>query len=322
MIKMKGKRIWYLLIPLIIIVIPFTLKSYYLYLANMIIIYLIGAIGLNILIGYTGQLSLGHAGFFAIGAYALAYLTLNGFSFWLALFIALITAGLFGVLVGLPSLRLRGPYLALVTAGFSEVVRLLINNNNALGSSAGLYNVPKPNLFWLNSGSSRLTWYYFLILTAIIMIYISWRLIESYIGRALMAIKVNETAARASGINTFYFKVFAFTISALYAGLAGCLYASYVGYVSPDAFTFEGSIAFLTMVVLGGLGVQAGPIIGSIFVVAAPDLLTFLGEYKMIFYGIVIVFCMLFLPDGIVSFEKKLLNFNNKKEKEATNAST
>jgi branched-chain amino acid transport system permease protein len=280
--------------------------SYYLYLANLIVIYMVGALGLNIVVGFAGQLSLGHAAFFAVGAYMSAYLSLvHGLSFWLAMPISCIAAGILGFLVGLPSLRLRGPYLALCTAGFGEVVILIINNTEVLGRSKGLDKIPKPLFPGLDFGN-RTTWYFVLVLFVILMVYVSWRLVESHVGRALMAIKANETAARASGINTFYYKVLAFTASAVFAGLSGSLYAHYIGYVSPDTFTFSVSVAFLSMVVVGGLATQVGPLIGAALILALPDTLSFLSQYKMIFYGAIIVACMVFMPNGLVSVEAKL----------------
>jgi branched-chain amino acid transport system permease protein len=275
---------------------------YYMHLTNLILIYAIAATGLNIVTGYTGQLSLGHAAFFAIGAYCSALLSKElGWPFLGSLAASSVAATVFGALLGLPSLRLRGPYLALATAGFAEIIRIVINNWESLTQgSRGITDIPPPSLFGAAVTSER-AWYYLLVFFFLISTIATYRILHSHYGRAFVAVRDNEPAASASGLNPFTHKVLAFAMSAFLAGLAGSLYAHYRAYISPDTFTFAESVAFLSMVVVGGKGTLFGPLIGSAALTLVPDFLSFLQDFKMVFHGILLVLAMMFLPGGLSS---------------------
>jgi len=275
---------------------------YYMHLANLILIFALTATGLNVVTGYAGQLSLGHAAFSAIGAYSSALLSMKlGWPFPLALVGSAVIATGFGAILGIPSLRLRGPYLALATAGFSEIIRIIINNWESLTQgSRGIPEIPGPSFLGMAISSER-AWYYFLIGFFLVCTLATYRIIHSHLGRAFIALRDNEQAASASGVNPFAYKVIAFAMSAFLSGLAGSLYVHYRAYISPDTFTFAESVAFLSMVVVGGKGTLAGPLVGAAALTLVPDLLSFMKDFKMVFHGILLVLCMMFLPGGLVS---------------------
>ena len=279
--------------------------AYYMHLTNLILVYAIAATGLNLVTGYTGQLSLGHAAFFAVGAYSSALLAKTlGWPFLAALLTAVIIAMVFGAVLGLPSLRLRGPYLALATAGFAEIIWIVINNWEKLThGSRGIPEIPPASFFGFKL-STEPAWYYFLSFLYLLCTFGCYRLLHSHYGRAFVAMRDNEPAAGVSGINTLTYKVLAFAISAFLSGLAGSLYAHYRAYVSPDSFTFAESVTFLAMIVVGGKGTLPGPLVGATALILIPDLLSFLQDFKMVFHGILLVLTMMFLPGGLISLAR------------------
>ncbi len=288
---------------------------YYLTLANLILIYAVAATGLNLVTGFTGQLSLGHAAFFAVGAYSSALLGKSlGWPFLVTLPISACVSTAFGAILGLPSLRLRGPYLALATAGFAEIIWIVINNWERLTQgSRGIAEIPRPSFLGMTI-SSETGWYYCLAFFFLLCTAISFRMVRSHYGRAFVAIRDNEPAASALGVNTFTYKVLAFAMSAFISGVAGNLYAYYRAYISPDSFTFAESVAFLSMVVVGGKGTFFGPLIGAVALVLVPDLLSFLQDFKMVFHGILLVLAMMFLPSGLISLVAKFKRLRPLKE--------
>jgi branched-chain amino acid transport system permease protein len=260
------------------------------------------AVSLNVVNGFTGQFSLGHAGFMAVGAYTAAKvsLALSGvgvaflpglvseqLSFAVALACGMGAAALAGFLVGMPSLRLRGDYLAIVTLGFGEIIRSVIENTGALGTALGLQGLPKrTNIVWLG-------------VSAIATVVMARRLAVSTQGRALFAIREDEIAAEAMGVDTTGYKVRAFTISAAYAGLAGGLVGHAIQMVTPNMFTFIRSIEIVVIVVLGGLGSITGSVITAIVLGAALELLREFQQYRMVIYALMLVVLMLARPQGI-----------------------
>ena len=257
-------------------------------------IYILLAVSLNVATGYLGQLPLGHAGFMAVGAYtaALIWKALPGKSAGVIL-LGLIAGGLFaavmGVLIGIPALRLKGDYLAIVTLGFGEIIRVLIINLPGItGGTPGLMSIPKH--------SSFLTVY----LTVIVSCALIHTLMKSRHGRDILAIRENEIAAEASGVNTTFYKVLAFTVSAFFAGVAGALYAGYTGILTPGNFTFMTSINILVMVVLGGLGSMAGSIIAAAILTALPLALQSFSKYRMVVYALLLIIVMIFKPSGLL----------------------
>jgi branched-chain amino acid transport system permease protein len=260
------------------------------------------AVSLNVVNGFTGQFSLGHAGFMAVGAYTAAKVSLalvgvriamlpevvsDELAFALALAAGMGTAALAGFLVGMPSLRLRGDYLAIVTLGFGEIIRSLIENTTALGEALGLQGLPKrTNVVWLG-------------VSALATIVMARRLAVSTQGRALFAIREDEVAAEAMGVDTIGYKVRAFAISAAYAGLAGGLVAHAIQMVTPAMFTFIRSFEVVVMVVLGGLGSVTGAVLAACLLTVALEVLREFQQYRMVVYALLLIVLMLLRPQGI-----------------------
>lgn len=247
------------------------------------------AAGLNLINGFTGQFSIGHAGFMAVGAYTAALLTTyRNFPFLPATVLGALAAGMMGLVVGIPALRLRGDYLAIVTLGFGEIIRVVINNIPITGGAQGLVAIPGYTTFYWVEG--------WLIL---ILVLIS-NLIRSGVGRCLLAIREDEVAATALGVDTTFYKVLAFTIGAASAGVAGSLYAHQIMYIDPSVFGFFKSIEILIAVVLGGLGSLTGSVLAAGFLTALPELLRGFAEYRMIVYSALLVLVMLIRPAGLL----------------------
>lgn len=260
------------------------------------------AVSLNVATGYLGQLPLGHAGFMAVGAYTCALFTkysplpenLNGLSFALGLALGALMAGLFGVAIGIPALRLTGDYLAILTLGFGEIIRITLNNiDDVLGydlfyGAKGLKNIPKYSNYWT------------VFVCVVITCFAIHAMMKSRHGRAILAIRDNEIAAESCGIQTTYYKVMAFSFSAAFAGLAGGLYACYLGVLDPSSFGFMKSIEILVMVVLGGMGSMLGSILSASVLTILPEALRSFADYRMVIYSLVLVFMMIFRPGGLL----------------------
>lgn len=251
------------------------------------------AMSLNLVTGFTGQLHLGHAGFMAIGAYTSALLaTKAGFGFVPALLASGMTAAMFGILVGLPTLRLRGDYLAIATLGFGEIVRITILNLDLTGGPFGLRGIP------------RLTNLPIVIVVVIITFVLLHSLVRSRIGRAFIAIREDEVAAEVMGIETTRMKVTAFALAAFFAGIAGGLFAFWFRFISPGSFGFMLSIEVLSMVVLGGLGNLLGSVLGAGFITYLPELLRTsapaIAQHRLVFYGALLVIAMILRPNGLL----------------------
>lgn len=265
------------------------IDPYYLRIIILLGINIIMAMGLNITTGVTGQLSMGHAGFMSLGAYASAIITIKlGAPFWLALLAGALTAAAFGFLIGLPALRLEGDYLAIVTIGFAEIVRVFFLNFEPGGKAVGLSGIPKETGFTL-----------VFVITVVVIGLSAW-LLKSRLGRAFYALRENEIAASACGINITSLKVWSFVIGAFLGGLGGALYAHYMYFISPQDFDFSRSIELLNMVVLGGLGSIPGTILGAGILTILPEMLRIVAEYRMLFYGALLVIMMIFRPNGLL----------------------
>ena len=264
-------------------------------------IYIILTLSLNLLNGYVGMIALGHAGFYGIGAYASAKLSLElGFPFLLSLIGSGVVAGFFGYLLGRPTLRLSGIYLALATLGFNVVLWLvLLNWMSFTNGPLGIMDIPPPIIFGYEIETRGD--YFYLILTLVVLTLVSMhRLVTSRFGRALVAIREDELAAEAIGIDTTRYKVQAFVLSAFYAGLAGSFYAHFVKYVSPDSFTHMESFVLLAMLALGGSGNLVGPVVGATVLIVIPEVFRGLQEYRMIIYGGVLIVMMLVRREGLL----------------------
>ena len=275
----------------------------------MISLYSMLGMGLNVLIGYTGQVSLGHAGFYAIGAYVCALLQVDGgWSFWPALLAGGIVSAVIGFLLGLPTQRLSGTYLAIVTLGFCEVVQMVLKQwESVTYGNYGIRNIPKPELFGftfnLQNGG-----FYIIILTLTILTAVLCTLIKnSNTGRAFLAIKDDELAATMMGIRTVKYKIIAFVISAFITGIAGGFYSVINnGYIEPTNFVFNISVLILCVVILGGLGTNRGMVFGSVILMLFPEVFRFLNEWRFVIYGLLLIIMMQIRPQGVLGWRSTL----------------
>lgn len=283
-----------LLVPLI-----FGENRYHMYVVSLIGVYIISLMGLNLTLGYTGQISLGHAAFMGLGAYSVALMTLAGYSFWLAMLLGIAITFCAGLLLGLPSLRVKHHYLALVTLGFGTVVYLLLSNEYEItGGFSGLPGIPRPTLFGLDL-SSDVAYYYlvagFLILLTIVGLWI----LNSRWGRAFKAIRENDMRAEMVGVSLLAYKLLAFAIGAAYAGISGGLLAPLMRFIDPTSFPVHESFWFLIMLIVGGSGRFEGAFIGAIVVMTLPEFLRGTQQlYFVIFAGITLML-LLFWPTGL-----------------------
>jgi branched-chain amino acid transport system permease protein len=292
-----GAAVW-LLVPLVFDV--YTMR-----ILNLALIFAVAALGLQLIVGYTGQFSFGHAAFFGIGAYASALLTFHfKLPFYLTMPMAAVAAGLAGWMVA-PLLRLSGHFLAIGTLATGEIIFLLMINWKWLTKGAyGLYGIPFPKLgaFELESDGA----YYFLVTVVLGLVYFFLtRLTASRFGRGLIAVRENELAAMVTGVNANSQKIKAFVIGTACAGLAGALYAHYVSYISPESFKFHVSVEMVTMVVIGGLGSMPGAVIGALVIVLLPEYLRALADYRLVVYGSLLIIFMMYLPGGLADLARR-----------------
>jgi len=253
---------WFVVLIAALIAFPFLVSNYYIYMANFMAINVIVAIGLNLLVGYTGQISLGHSGFFAIGAYGtIVLMTFAGFPFLLALPAAALVAALFGFLIGFPALRLEGPYLAIATLGFGITISLVIGKIELFGGRQGLH-APELAIGPWQIKTDR-DFYMLLMVITVLMALFARNLVKTKVGRAFIAIRDDDVAAETMGVNLTYYKTLAFAVSAFYAGVGGGLYAYVLRFIEPELFNLVLSIFFLAFIVVGGLGSIMGAILGA-----------------------------------------------------------
>ena len=283
------------------------LNPYHLDVILTIGINIVLAVSLNLLNGYTGQFSLGHAGFMAIGAYGSAAFSLfatpvlfphaNALVTHSCFFFALLLGGFIaagaGIIVGAPSLRLKGDYLAIVTLGFGEIIRVIFRNVDSLGGALGLNGIPfYTNFFWV-------------AFWVIITIYMVLALVHSSFGRGFLAVRDDEVAAEAMGINTTRYKIIAFVVSAFFAGIAGGLYGHLKSSIDPKGFDFMRSIEIVVMVILGGMANTRGVIVAAILLTILPEILRPIAEYRMVIYSLLLIILMLTRPQGLFSFRTR-----------------
>ncbi len=293
-------------------------------LATLTLIYVMLGLGLNVVVGLAGLLDLGYVGFYAVGAYSYAILnSYFGIGFWTALPVAGFMAAAFGFILGFPVLRLRGDYLAIVTLGFGEIIRIMLNNLTELtGGPNGISQIPKPTLFGLEFGrrvkeegnglfheffgidyasNYKVIFVYLaaLLLVVLTVIVIN-RLLRMPLGRAWEALREDEIACRSLGLNPTVVKLSAFTIGAAFAGFAGSFFAARQGFISPESFTFIESAIILAIVVLGGMGSQIGIILAAIIMTVLPELAREFNEYRMLMFGLMMVFMMIWRPQGLL----------------------
>ncbi len=290
----------YLLLSGFILSVPFFAKDYFIDVLILAGIYVILAQGLNVVVGFAGLLNLGFVAFYAIGAYSYALLnTKMGLGFWSALPLSVVLASFSGFLLAVPALRLKGDYLAIVTLGFGEIVRLVLNNWDSVTKGPnGIGGVEPPYLFGTPLG--RLSYYYYFILAFVALtVFMVRRVYRSRTGRAWVAIREDEIASSSIGINTTAYKLYAFAFGAFWAGAAGALFAAKMQFVSPESFTFMESVLILSMVILGGQGSIPGVILGAIILVILPEMLREIQLYRMLALGSGLVLLMIFRPQGL-----------------------
>ena len=321
----KTKRIGLCLLMAFLLILPMLPVLGSIYQISILIsalIYVMLALGLNIVVGLAGQLVLGYAAFYAIGAYTYGLLNaFFGLGFWACLPVGGLLAILFGLALGFPVLRLRGDYLAIVTLGFGEITRLvLLNWVSVTGGSQGISNIPKPGLFGMDLSMQEGTvyLYYLCILAVIITIVIISRLTNSRVGLALQALREDEIASEAMGINLTKVKLSAFALGSAWAGFAGVIFAAKTSFVNPASFTFMESAMILSMVVLGGMGSITGVTLGALILILVPEYLRAFADYRMLLFGAVMVVMMIFRPQGLITGERRHYRISElEKNKEA-----
>ena len=299
---------------------PFVSSIYQTNIMTTALMYVVLGLGLNIVVGQAGLLNLGYVAFYAAGAYTYALLYHHfGVGFWLALPLGALAATILGILLALPVLRLQGDYLAIVTLGFGEITRLVLENWNEFSfGPSGISGIPRPGLFSMEMDMHEATVYlYFLmILLCIITIFVVNRLQDSRIGRALLALREDEIACQAMGINKTRVKLTAFALGSTWAGLVGVIFAAKTTFVNPASFTFLESAMILSIVVLGGTGSIIGIIIGALLLILLPEYLRAFSDYRMLLFGIIMVIMMIFRPQGIVEGVRKTYEFHEEENKE------
>jgi branched-chain amino acid transport system permease protein len=261
--------------------------------------FMVVCLGLNIIVGFAGLLTLGYAAFVAIGAYTTGILILNfGMSFWLTLPLSALAAVIAGLIIGVPTLRLRSDYLAIVTLGFGEIVRLTARNLEITGGAVGLVGIDRPTLFGITLYQVT-HFYYMFFIVAVIAIIVSYRLYNSRLGRSWQYIREDEDAAAAMGINVVAARLYAFIIGSVFGAIAGSFMAVRFTAVAPESFVFMQSVMFLMAVIIGGMGKIPGVVLGALIVTILPELFRGIGEYRMLIFAVFLLFIMLYRPQGI-----------------------
>lgn len=305
---MVKKRLssWSLFI--IIAVFPFFTQDPYV--LNILIttgIWTVAAWGVRLIMS-TGQLTLGHAAYMAIGAYASALLVMRvGLSFWIAFPLAGIISALVALLIGYPTLRIKGVYFSIITFAFAEIIRLIIIHwPSLLGGYGGLANIPAPHPFMTIRFTSRLPYYYLLLALVLVTYLVMVRIDQSRLGKIFSSIHESDTLAESIGINIMKYKIIAFCIGCFFAGLSGSFYAHYFNFTSPEFFTIWQSIYCLIFVLVGGAGSVFGPLLGSFFLTLIPEILRVAKEFEPVIYAIILILIMFLLPGGLISLPARL----------------
>lgn len=304
--KPKGRLAAFLVLAVVValvIITPF-LPNYHIRVVNGLLIYILLGIGLNIVIGYAGLLDLGFVAFYAVGAYTYALLASPQFDlhlpFFAILFIAVFLGAMMGILLGIPVLKLRGDYLAIVTLGFGEIIRIVVNNVDWLtGGPQGIARLDKLSIFGLDvSKPGQIYW--LLLVTVIIVAIVVWRLEQSILGKAWSAVREDQDAARGIGINTTNAKLAAFATSASIGSIAGVIFAASQRFVSPESFTLQESVLIVLMIVIGGIGNILGIVAGATILIILPEILREFAEWRILFLGLLMVTLIIIRPAGIV----------------------
>ncbi len=316
-----GKWITLAIVIIAVIIPQIVTNKYYMNILIMSGIWSIVALSLNLILGYTGQVNLAHGAFFGIGAYASALMMLKlKMGFWLSLPLASAIAGLFGFLIGLPALRTRGSYFAIGTLCFNIIVTLIVDRWEGLTEGArGLMGIPGAAPIPLPWGgkiafNTMASQYYLVLFFLVLTIFVLRRIMQSLVGRSFRAIRGNEELAEAVGIHAMRTKLLSFTVSCFFAGIGGVLYASYIGFLSPEITDYHVSFDALIYVMIGGIGTIVGPIIGTLLFVTIPETLQVAAEFRLLLYGLILIVMIIYLPRGIVGWAKDLKGRRRKKE--------
>ena len=287
-------------------IVPHFLKSYGVYLLTYWMVYILAVMGLNLTVGYAGQKSLGHAAFFGIGAYTVAIMMKAGFSFWLGLPAAALLCFVTGIVVGFPALRVQTIYLAFATLGFNTAAWLVMRNEEWLtGGAFGINNIARPSLFGLSMDGS-IAYYYFTLGVTIVFGLLLYGLLRSPWGKAFTALRDNPIRAESLGVDIRNYTLLSFAIGAVYAGVAGALFASLVQFIEPAPFAVGSSIMMYLMVAVGGPGYFFGPVLGAAVGVILPEWLRFAQGWYLFAFGAAVVLLMIWLPDGLLSIPDRL----------------
>jgi branched-chain amino acid transport system permease protein len=316
------------LVVLFAVILPLSLHEYYLSIINLSLIAVVGALGLNILVGYTGQISVGHAAFMSVGAYTAANLAVKlGLPFWITLPAGGLMAALIGAIVGIPSLRIRGLYLAIATLAGQLIIEWIINHTPAIsGGAQASIQVPRPSLFG-HELRTQGQLYFFLLFFAALAIVATLNIVRSRIGRAFIAIRDQDIAAEIIGINIYRYKLLSFAISSFYAGVCGVLYTYYLGIANYEQFQIGVSIDFLAMIIIGGLGSVLGSILGAVFVTMLPialrlameplaglffsvgEMSSVIASTRLVLFGGLIIFFLVVEPEGLNRLWRNIRNY-------------
>ena len=303
---MKKSTLAMLAAAAILLALPPFLKNYGLYLLTYWLVFIIATMGLNLTVGYAGQKSLGHAAFFGIGAYTVAILMKAGLSFWIGLPAAALMCFVVGIILGFPALRVQTIYLAFATLGFNTAIWLVMRNEEWLtGGTFGINNIARPRFFGL-SLEGNLAYYYFALAVTLVMGALLLGLLRSPWGKAFTALRDNPIRAESLGIDTRAYTLLSFAIGAVYAGVAGAVFASLVQFIEPAPFAVSASIMMYLMVVVGGPGYFLGPVLGAAVGVVLPEWLRFAQAWYLFVFGAAVILLMIWLPDGLLSIPDRI----------------
>lgn len=314
----KVKKIALVAVVLFIAAFPFLTSMYQTSIMTTALMYVVLGLGLNIVVGLGGLLHLGYAAFYAVGAYTYALLNYHfGLSFWICLPIGAGLATIMGILLAIPVLRLRGDYLAIVTLGFGEVIRIVLENWNEFSfGPSGIAQIPRPGFFGMSMKLQTATIYIYFIMIAMVIftIFVVRRLENSRIGRAWIAMREDEIASESMGIDITRSKITTFALGAFWAGMVGVIFAAKTTFINPASFTLWESVMILCVVVIGGMGSIFGVVIGALILILLPEYLRAFSEYRMLMFGAILVIMMVFRPGGIISNIRKKYKFEPTEE--------
>lgn len=309
----KIKPIALIAVSLFVLFFPFLSGMYQTSIMTTALMYIVLGLGLNIVVGLGGLLHLGYAAFYAVGAYTYALLNFHfGINFWICLPIGAGLATIMGILLAIPVLRLRGDYLAIVTLGFGEVTRIVLENWNEFSfGPSGVANIPRPDFFGISMKLQTATIYIYFIMIAMVIftIFVVRRLENSRMGRAWIAMREDEIASEAMGIDITKSKITTFALGAFWAGMVGVIFAAKTTFINPASFTLWESVMILCVVVIGGMGSILGVVVGALILILLPEYLRAFSEYRMLIFGAILVIMMVFRPGGIINNIRKIYKF-------------